>query len=109
MKHVKLFERFINEGYFNSDMTRVEKANAYSAADLKKVAQSLNGGSLKASSDKDSITVEHKKDGHVMAFYYDGDVWLGQFEDGKTPAGDSAEMDLDEFEREVNDWLSWYE
>jgi chemotaxis protein CheY-P-specific phosphatase CheC len=101
-------EKVINEGYFNSDMTKVGNAKAYSPADLKKVAQRLNGGSLKATSDQDSITVQHKKDGHFMSFFYD-DVWIGQFEDGKMPAGDSAEMDLEEFESEVNDWLNWYE
>jgi hypothetical protein len=53
--------------------------------------------------------VEHKKDGHFITFSYDGDAWIGQFEDGKTPADDVAEMDLEEFESEVNNWLNWYE
>ena len=109
---VKKWEEFsLTENYFVEDMTKVKDKNVYKGSDFKDAADRIQrrGISVKPGPDKRSIHIEHKKDGHYMVFSYEDGYWTGSFEDGLTPAGDSAIMSLDEFVDEVNDWSEWYQ
>ena len=124
MKHIKLFEQFINrvklneEKFFDYDnpKTKITDPNAYTEQQLTRAADyEIDGYSYERASNKIKAKYNKKENSIVckyknilITYYYNEDIgcWIAAFEERFN--AENAIMSLDEFVSEIQNWFYNY-